>query len=211
MPGKHRKLTEKKIVVATHNAGKLREINAMLAPYGLEAVSAGALGLPEPEENGKTFIANAAIKAHAAANASGLPALADDSGLAVEKLGGQPGIYSARWGGDTKDFGLAMRRVEDELQKAGARAPQERRAKFVCALVLAWPDGHAESFEGEVHGIISWPPRGEHGFGYDPIFYVESHGATMAELDPQTKHAISHRANAFARLNAACLQKFPPA
>ena len=206
MSSKHRRLTGTKLVVATHNAGKLREINELLEPFGLEAVSAGELGLPEPVEDGLTFRANAALKAHAAARGSGLPALADDSGLAVEALGGQPGIYSARWGGEEKDFGLAMARVEEELQKAGATTPEARGAKFICALTLAWPDGHEENFEGEVSGIITWPPKGERGFGYDPIFFSPDHGLTMAELDPDIKQRISHRADAFAQLQAACLR-----
>ncbi len=207
MNSKPRKLTGKKLVVATHNKGKLREINELLAPYGLEAISAGALGLPEPVEDGLTFKANAALKAHAAAQGSGLPALADDSGLAVEALGGQPGIYSARWGGKDKDFGLAMARVEEELQKAGATRAEDRGAKFICALTLAWPDGHEESFEGEVSGTITWPPRGGRGFGYDPIFFSPAHNMTMAELEPEIKQRISHRADAFAQLQAACLDK----
>jgi len=205
MSGAHRQLRGKKLVVATHNTGKLREINELLAPYGLEAVSAGELGLPEPVEDGLTFKANAALKAHAAARGSGLPALADDSGLAVEALDGQPGIYSARWGGETKDFSLAMARVEDELQKAGATGAEDRGAKFICALTLAWPDGHEESFEGEVSGTIIWPPRGGRGFGYDPIFFSRAYNMTMAELDPEIKQRISHRADAFAQLQAACL------
>ncbi len=207
MKRQHRQLTGNKLVVATHNAGKLREINELLEPYGLEAVSAGALGLPEPVEDGLSFKANAALKAHAAAKGSGLPALADDSGLAVEALGGEPGIYSARWGGEGKDFSLAMARVEDELQKKGAREAKDRGAKFICALTLAWPDGHEETFQGEVEGTIVWPPKGDHGFGYDPIFFSHQYNMTMAELDPEIKQRISHRADAFARLQAACLGK----
>ncbi|PLX35150.1 MAG: non-canonical purine NTP pyrophosphatase, RdgB/HAM1 family [Hyphomicrobiales bacterium] len=204
MGGKTRKLSEKRIVVATHNPGKLREINDLLAPYGLEAVSAGEFGLPEPVEDGLTFGANARIKAHAAAQGSGLPALADDSGLAVDALGGAPGIYSARWGGEGKDFGLAMRRVEDELQQAGAVLPEQRGARFVCALCLAWPDGHDELFEGTVSGHIVWPPRGTNGFGYDPIFVSKGRDISFGEMDPDEKHGLSHRADAFRQLTEAC-------
>ncbi len=204
MGGKTRKLSEKRIVVATHNPGKLREINDLLAPYGLEAVSAGEFGLPEPVEDGLTFGANARIKAHAAAQGSGLPALADDSGLAVDALGGAPGIYSARWGGEGKDFGLAMRRVEDELQQAGAVLPEQRGARFVCALCLAWPDGHDELFEGTVSGHIVWPPRGSNGFGYDPIFVSKGRDISFGEMDPDEKHGLSHRADAFRQLTEAC-------
>ena len=199
-----RKLTEKRIVVATHNPGKLREINELLSPYGLEAVSASEFGLPEPVEDGETFAANARIKAHAAAKGSGLPALADDSGLAVDALGGAPGIYSARWGGDDKDFNMAMMRVEEELLKAGAFSEDDRGARFVCALCLAWPDGHDEVFEGKVTGRIVWPPRGNNGFGYDPIFISDGRDITFGEMDPKDKHDISHRADAFRQLTAAC-------
>lgn len=199
-----RKLTEKRIVVATHNPGKLREINELLSPYGLEAVSASEFGLPEPVEDGETFAANARIKAHAAAKGSGLPALADDSGLAVDALGGAPGIYSARWGGDDKDFNMAMMKVEEELLKAGAFSEDDRGARFVCALCLAWPDGHDEVFEGKVTGRIVWPPRGNNGFGYDPIFISDGGDITFGEMDPMDKHDISHRADAFRQLTAAC-------
>lgn len=199
-----RKLVEKRIVVATHNPGKLREINALLSPHGLEAVSATEFGLPEPVEDGLTFAANARIKAHAAAKGSGLPALADDSGLAVDALGGAPGIYSARWGGEEKDFSLAMGRVEEELLQCGAFEREDRSARFVCALCLAWPDGHDEVFEGKVSGYIVFPPRGRHGFGYDPIFTAFDQDITFGEMDPQEKHKMSHRADAFAQLTAAC-------
>lgn len=190
----------KKLVIATHNAGKLREIAALLAPLGVETVGAGALGLAEPEETGDTFEANAELKAHAAAEASGLPALADDSGLVVPALDGAPGIYSARWAGPSKDFAHAMRRVEDKL--AGKT---DRRAHFVAVLSLAWPDGHVETFRGEAHGHLVWPPRGAHGFGYDPIFVHDGHSMTYGEMDPEEKHRISHRAVAFAQLLDACL------
>lgn len=190
-----------RLVVASHNAGKVREIRDLLAPFGADVVSAGELNLPEPEETGTTFAANAELKAVAAAKASGLPALSDNSGLAVAALGGAPGIYSARWAGPSKDFGLAMRRIEDEL--AGH---DDRRAHFVCALTLAWPDGHCETFEGRVDGTLVWPPRGDRGFGYDPVFQPEGHAITFAEMEPVAKHAMSHRARAFALLVAACFK-----
>ncbi len=189
-----------RLVVATHNAGKLREIEAMLMPFGVDAVSAGALGLPEPDETEPTFEGNAQLKAMAAALASGLPALADDSGLCVAALGGAPGIYSARWAGATKDFGAAMQRVHDE-----AGDNPNRAAWFVSALCLAWPDGHSEMFEGRVDGTLAWPPRGVMGFGYDPIFVPEGATQTYGEIDSMEKHASSHRARAFARFCAACL------
>lgn len=188
-----------RLVIASHNAGKVREIGDLLAPFGTEVVSAGTLGLDEPEETGATFVANAELKALAAAKAAGLPALADDSGLAVDALGGDPGIFSARWAGPSKDFGHAMRKIEDAL--AGH---DNRRARFVCALALAWPDGHVETFEGTVEGEIVWPPRGGKGFGYDPFFQPLGHDVTFAEMPPEAKHAISHRADAFRRLVAAC-------
>ncbi|MEW5728315.1 MAG: RdgB/HAM1 family non-canonical purine NTP pyrophosphatase [Pseudomonadota bacterium] len=190
-----------KLVIASHNAGKVREIGELLAPHGAAVVSAGALGLDEPEETGSTFVANAELKARAAAIASGLPALADDSGLAVDALGGDPGIYSARWAGPSKDFGAAMALVHDKM---GASA--DRRARFVCALALAWPDGHCETFEGVVEGEIVWPPRGTRGFGYDPFFQPLGHAETFGEMDPAAKHAISHRADAFRKLVAACFE-----
>jgi XTP/dITP diphosphohydrolase len=187
------------LVVASHNAGKLREIADLLRPYAVAAVGAAALGLPEPEETGDSFEANAALKALAAARASGRPALADDSGLVVPALGGDPGILSARWAGPAKDFALAMRRVEDGL---AGRA--DRRAHFVAALALAWPDGHVETFRGEVHGTLVWPPRGGRGFGYDPMFLPAGRAETFGEMDPDEKHRISHRAVAFAQLVRAC-------
>jgi XTP/dITP diphosphohydrolase len=197
----HRKLAAGKLVIASHNEGKVCEIRALLAPFGIEQVSAGALGLPEPLETGTTFVANAELKARSAADLSGLPALADDSGLAVEALGGDPGIYSARWAGESKDFSVAMRLVHEHLEQAGPEAGRD--AHFVCALSLCWPDGHIESFEGRVDGIIVWPPRGSHGFGYDPIFQPLGYDLSFGEMDPGAKHAMSHRADAFRKLVAA--------
>lgn len=197
----HRKLAPGKLVIASHNEGKVREIRALLAPYGIEPVSAASLGLPEPPETGTTFVANAELKARSAADLSGLPALADDSGLAVEALGGEPGIYSARWAGENKDFGLAMQLVHDNLAKLGPETGHD--AHFVCALSLCWPDGHIESFEGRVDGTLAWPPRGDHGFGYDAMFQPIGHTQTFGEMDPEAKHAMSHRADAFAKLVAA--------
>jgi XTP/dITP diphosphohydrolase len=196
-----RKLAPGRLVIASHNPGKVREIAELLGPFGVEPVSAGTLGLPEPEETGASFIANAELKARAAADFSGLPALADDSGLCVEALNGDPGIFSARWAGPSKDFGLAMRLVEKHLREAGPE--RGRDAHFVCALALCWPDGHMESFEGRVDGALVWPPRGERGFGYDPMFQPWGHDVTFSEMDPAAKHAMSHRADAFAKLVAA--------
>ena len=197
----HRKLAPGKLVIASHNEGKVREIRALLEPYGIDPVSARSLGLPEPAETGTTFIANAELKARSAADLSGLPALADDSGLAVEALGGEPGIYSARWAGERKDFGLAMRLVYEHLERAGPVAGRD--AHFVCALSLCWPDGHIESFEGRVDGLIVWPPRGAQGFGYDPIFQPLGYAISFGEMEPNAKHAISHRADAFRKLVTA--------
>lgn len=194
-----RQFSEPKLVIASHNAGKVREIAELLAPYSVEVVSAGALGLAEPEETGSTFVENADLKAREAALASGLPALADDSGLAVSALDGAPGIYSARWAGPSRDFGLAMEKVERELD-----GKSDRGAAFICALSLCWPDGHCETFEGRVDGTLVWPPRGERGFGYDPVFLPKGGRKTFGEMDPEAKHAISHRADAFRRLIAAC-------
>lgn len=194
-----------RLVLATHNTGKVREISDLLAPFAVNVVSAGALNLPEPEETETTFIGNAKLKAAAAATASGLPALADDSGLSVTALDGAPGIYSARWAGPAKDFAAAMKKVEQAL--AGK---SDYTAKFVCALALCWPDGHCESFEGEVHGTLTFPPRGDKGFGYDPIFVPLGHTATFAEIEPAAKHAMSHRAAAFRQLVAACFQNPTP-
>ena len=185
------------LVVASHNEGKVREIKALLGPHGINAVSAGSLGLPEPDETGTTFAANAELKAHASAKASGHAALADDSGLCVEALGGDPGIYSARWAGLTKDFRVAMNRVHDELRHKGLKTSP---AKFVCALSIALPSGEVQTFQGEVHGSLTFPPRGDHGFGYDPIFIADGMEETFAEIDPAKKHAMSHRAKAFEKL-----------
>jgi XTP/dITP diphosphohydrolase len=188
-----------RLVIASHNPGKVREIDDLLRPFGVDVVSAGALGLPEPVEDGDSFVANAEIKAFAAARGANLPALADDSGLAVTALNGDPGIYSARWAGPEKDFAMAMRKVEEALGDA-----LDRSARFVCALSLAWPDGHVETFEGTVAGTLVWPPRGTRGFGYDPAFLPEGRRETFGEMDPDAKHAISHRADAFRKLVAAC-------
>jgi len=196
-----RKLAPGKLVIASHNQGKVREIEALLGPYGVQPVSAGALDLPEPEETGTTFVANAELKALQAADLSGLPALADDSGLCVEALNGDPGIFSARWGGEARDFGAAMRLVEDKLQALGPEV--DRDAHFVCALALAWPDGHVEWFEGRVDGVLVWPPRGEHGFGYDPMFVPDGHDRTFGEMVPDEKTPLTHRAAAFRQLVAA--------
>ncbi len=185
------------LVVASHNAGKVREIKALLGPHGIEPISAGSLGLPEPEETGKTFAANAELKARASAQGSGHAALADDSGLCVEALGGDPGIYSARWAGEAKDFAIAMTRIEKELLAKGLTTSA---AKFVCALSIALPSGEIQTFEGEVHGRLTFPPRGDHGFGYDPIFIADGMDETFAEIDPAQKHAMSHRAKAFEKL-----------
>lgn len=196
-----RKLMPGKLVIASHNKGKVREIAELLGPHGMVPVSADALGLPEPDETGTTFIANAELKALQAADLSGLPALADDSGLCVEALGGEPGIFSARWAGPDKDFSLAMRLVHEALEKQGPDAGRD--AHFICALALAWPDGHVEAFEGRVDGVLVWPPRGTKGFGYDPIFQPIGHAITFAEMEPAAKHAMSHRADAFHQLVAA--------
>ena len=196
-----RKLAPGRLVIASHNKGKVREIAALLAGRGLDVVSAGELDLPEPEETGTTFVMNAELKARAAADLSGLPALADDSGLCVDALGGDPGIFSARWGGESKDFGMAMTLVERALAATGP-APA-RTAHFVCALALAWPDGHVEWFEGRVDGTLVDPPRGDKGHGYDPMFVPDGHDRTFAEMDDATKNEISHRADAFRQLVAA--------
>jgi XTP/dITP diphosphohydrolase len=195
-----RKLQPGKLVIASHNAGKVREIAALLEGRGLDVVSAAALDLPEPEETGTTFVMNAELKARAAADLSGLPALADDSGLCVDALGGDPGIFSARWGGPDKDFDHAMRLVEDKLAETPA-APRD--AHFVCALALAWPDGHVEWFEGRVDGTLVWPPRGDKGHGYDPVFQPVGHDATFGEMDEPAKNEISHRGDAFRQMVAA--------
>lgn len=193
-----------KLMLASHNPGKVREIADLLAPFGTEIISAGDLGLPEPVEDGDTFAANAEIKALAAARASELPALADDSGLCVTALGGDPGIFSARWAGETKDFNVAMQKVETALEKAGAAGNPDRGAHFICALTLAWPDGHVETFEGRIDGAMTWPMRGSLGFGYDPVFVPVGFDTTFGEMEPSAKHAMSHRARAFEKLVAAC-------
>lgn len=197
--------TGQKLVVASHNPGKVKEINALVGPYGMDAVSAGELNIPEPVEDGDTFAANAKIKARACAKFADLPALSDDSGLEVEALDGAPGIYSARWGGPDKDFNMAMQKVHEELIAIGAETQAQRKANFTCALCLAWPDGHTEVFEGKVFGHIVWPMRGDKGFGYDPFFVPEGDLRTFGEFDPDEKHAISHRAEAFRLFKAACL------
>jgi XTP/dITP diphosphohydrolase len=189
-----RKFEGGKLIIASHNPGKIVEIGALLAPYRVEAIGAGALGLPEPEETETTFEGNAALKAHAATKATGLPALADDSGLVVPALDGAPGIYSARWAGPTKDFSLAMARVHREL---GDKDPA---ASFVSVLALMWPDGEEALFRGEIAGTLTWPPRGDNGFGYDPMFIPEGHTETFGELSHQVKYAIDHRARAFQKL-----------
>lgn len=199
-----RKLLPGRIVLATHNSGKVMEINELLGPYGLAPIAAGDLGLPSPPETGNTFLENARIKAEAAASGSGLVSLADDSGLEVEALGGAPGVYSADWaeGDGGRDFGRAMDRVAAELMSMGLA---ESAARFVCCLTLAWPDGHIEAFLGEVRGNISFPPRGRNGFGYDPIFTPLGASETFGEMEPEQKHAMSHRADAFRRLVAAAI------
>ncbi|WP_411816675.1 RdgB/HAM1 family non-canonical purine NTP pyrophosphatase [Hyphococcus sp. DH-69] len=197
MSENHRKLAPGELIIASHNDGKVREINDLLKPYSMTAISAKKIGLPEPEETGKTFAANAGLKARAAAQAANLPALADDSGLCVHALDNAPGIYSARWAGDPRDFGHAMKRVETELAERNAK---DYSAHFVCALALAWPDGHEEIFEGTVHGTLVFPGRGEKGFGYDPIFMPDGYETTFGEMDPDAKHAMSHRAEAFRKL-----------
>jgi XTP/dITP diphosphohydrolase len=195
-----RPFTGDRLVIASHNEGKVAEISALLAPFSVGAVAAAALGIPEPEETGDSFEANAALKARAAAEASRLPALADDSGLVVPALGGAPGIYSARWAGPAKDFRSAMARVHRELGE------QDRSARFVAVLALAWPDGDLELFRGEVAGTLVWPPSGERGFGYDPMFVPKGGLETFGEMDPVEKHKISHRACAFAKLVEGCLR-----
>ena len=195
-----RPFTGNRLVIASHNPGKVEEITVLLAPFAIDAVSAVALGIAEPEETGDSFEANAALKAEAAVAASGLPAIADDSGLVVCELRGAPGIYSARWAGPAKDFRVAMQRVHREL------GDRDRSARFIAVLALAWPDGDLELFRGEVAGKLVWPPRGERGFGYDPMFVPEGGVATFGEIDPAQKHRISHRARAFAKLVDGCLR-----
>lgn len=198
-----------KLVVASHNAGKVWEIKQLLAPYGLDAVSAGDLNLPEPEETETSFDGNARLKAVAAAQASGLPALADDSGLQVECLGGAPGIYSARWAGPSKDFAVAMSKVAEEVSARHGWSAPGPRANFICALCLAFPGGAVEVFEGRVDGVLVWPARGGNGFGYDPMFLPDGKSETFGEMDPPAKHAMSHRARAFSIFEAEKLAHLP--
>ena len=208
----HRQLTGS-VVIATHNPGKLAEMRELLSPYGISAQSASELNLPEPEETGTTFAANARIKAMAASNATERAAFADDSGLSVDALAGEPGIYSARWAGSDKDFRGAMNRIQTLLVEKGATQPDQRKAHFIAALCIAWPDGHVEEFEGRVDGVIVWPPRGEAGFGYDPLFLPNDYDRTFGEMTALEKHGLpplglglSHRARAFVKLAAACLK-----
>jgi XTP/dITP diphosphohydrolase len=208
----HRRITGQ-LVIATHNPGKLAEMKELLAPYGIEAVSAGELGLPEPEETGSDFRSNAAIKAIAAAQATKLPAFADDSGIVVDALDGAPGIHSARWAGPNKDFAAAMAQIERLLQERGATTPDRRRAHFVSALCVAWPDDHLEEVEARVDGRLVWPPRGTAGFGYDPMFLPDGHTRTFGEMTSIEKHGLpplglglSHRARAFVKLAEICLE-----
>ncbi len=197
-----RRLSGSRLVVASHNSGKVREIAELIAPWNLQAISAGELGLPEPDETEATFIGNALLKARAAAKGAQLPALADDSGLCVAALDGAPGIYSARWAGPTRDFSLAMEEVHRRMEASGHPS---RAAWFICALAIAWPDGVEASFEGRIDGELVWPPRGTRGFGYDPMFVPAGHSLTFGEMDPAAKHAMSHRARAFEKFVGACL------
>ncbi|MCK1540714.1 RdgB/HAM1 family non-canonical purine NTP pyrophosphatase [Bradyrhizobium sp. 147] len=208
----HRRITDK-LVIATHNPGKLAEMRELLAPYGIEAVSAGELGLAEPEETGNDFRSNAAIKAVAAAQATKLAAFADDSGIVVDALDGAPGIFSARWAGPNKDFAAAMAQIERLLQERGATTPDKRKAHFVSALCVAWPDDHREEVEARVDGTLVWPPRGTAGFGYDPMFLPDGHSRTFGEMESIEKHGLpplglglSHRARAFVKLAEICLE-----
>jgi XTP/dITP diphosphohydrolase len=212
MPSHHHRPIAGRLVIATHNPGKLREMRELLAPYGIEPVSAGDLGLGEPEETGTSFAENAHLKAAAAAEAVQLPAFADDSGLVVDALGGAPGIHSARWAGADKNFGRAMEEIDDRLSSIGATAPMDRTAHFISALCVAWPDGHAEEFEGRIDGVLVWPPRGDKGFGYDPMFLPAGHDRTFGEMTSEEKHGLppgsrglSHRARAFRKLAEALL------
>lgn len=203
-----RKFTEPKLLIASHNRGKVKEIAALVAGRDIEIVTAGDLGIDEPEETGETFRANAQLKAQAAVAATGLPSLADDSGLAVTALHGAPGIYSARWAGPARDFSLAMAKVNAALDEAGAETPDQRRAAFVALMALAWPDGHIEFFEGRIEGVLVWPPRGGNGFGYDPMFMPDGHSRTFGEMSPEEKRGtgggLSHRARALALMADAC-------
>lgn len=208
----HRRITGK-LVIATHNPGKLAEMKELLAPHGIEVVSAGELDLPEPEETGNDFRSNAAIKAIAAAQATKLPAFADDSGIVVDALDGAPGIFSARWARPNKDFAAAMAQIERLLQERGATTPDKRKAHFVSALCVAWPDGHLEEVDARVDGTLVWPPRGTAGFGYDPMFLPDGHARTFGEMESIEKHGLpplglglSHRARAFVKLAEICLE-----
>jgi len=203
-----------RLVIATHNPGKLAEMRELLAPYGIDAISAGELDLPEPDEDGMSFRDNARIKAEAAAKATGLPAFADDSGLVVDALDGAPGIHSARWAGPEKNFRRAMETIEVKLYERVATAPEKRKAHFVSALCVAWPDGHVEDFEARIDGTLVWPPRGDKGFGYDPMFLPDCHTRTFGEMSSDEKHGLpprgkglSHRARAFMKLAEACLAR----
>lgn len=212
-----RKLETKTIIVASHNAGKIREINELIGPLGFEGKSAAELNFEAPEETGTTFEENATIKALASAKVSGLPALSDDSGLAIDALDGAPGVYTADWaetGDGTRNFDMAMEKVEKALEERGAKGPADRTARFVSVLCLAWPDGHVETFRGEVEGTVVWPPRGTAGFGYDPVFMPEGHSRTFGEMSSEEKHgwkpgqpeALSHRARAFKLFVETCLE-----
>ena len=201
------------VVIATHNPGKLAEMRELLAPFGIAVQSAGELGLAEPDETGKTFAANARIKAIAATKITGKPAFADDSGLVIDALGSDPGIHSARWAGPDKDFRFAMNKIQTLLIECGAKTPEQRRAHFMAALCLAWPDGHVEEFEGRVDGVAVWPPRGDRGFGYDPLFMPNGHERTFGQMSANEKHdlppkgeGLSHRVRAFMKLADACLR-----
>jgi XTP/dITP diphosphohydrolase len=202
------------VVIATHNPGKLEEMRELLAPYAIDAQSAGELGLAEPEETGRSFAENATLKALAAAKAMGRAAFADDSGLVIDALDGEPGIHSARWAGPNRDFRAAMNRIQTLLIERNAKTPEQRRAHFTAVLCLAWPDGHVETFEGRVDGIIAWPPRGDKGFGYDPLFLPDGFTRTFGQMTAQEKHGLppqgqglSHRARAFMKLAASCLAR----
>ena len=196
-----RQFNENKLVIATHNVGKMQEIGMLFANFDFTILSATELGLPEPEETEDSFVGNAVLKARAAALASGMAALADDSGLSVVALNGAPGVYSARWSGPNRDFNVAMAAVEEALLKSQS---DDMRAEFICALALVWPDGHAVSVEGKIRGVLTFPARGNLGFGYDPIFQPNGHNVSFGEMEPKAKHAISHRADAFAKLQSRC-------
>lgn len=208
MTGMERKLAAgSRLVVATHNRGKLAEIADLVRPFAITTLAAHELAIPEPEETEATFIGNAVLKARHSARLSGLPALADDSGLEVHALGGEPGVYSARWSGPGRDFSVAMERVHALLDAKGAWAGTPPTANFISILCIAWPDGHERSFEGRVDGHLVWPPRGSRGFGYDPMFVADGGTETYGEMDPEVKHATSHRARAFAKFVEACLER----